>query len=69
MPVRGHRSIYPEPGKKPTGIFRQGQKLDSTSEFSHKDVQNYALGAYTRSKPKGDGGQGLRHQPPKRSSK
>jgi len=65
MPVRGTRSIYPAAPKKPTGMFKQPQKMDSTAGMPHKDVMQYAKGSSTRSKPKGGGGQSLRHQKPK----
>ena len=67
MPVRGKRSIYPAPPKSPTGIFstRGKQKMDPNTHCC-KELNAYALGSSTRSKPKGSGGQALRHQKPKR---
>lgn len=66
MPVRGKRSIYPDPPGTPTGIFstRGSQKLDKKNDTKHVDTMNYALGSGTRSKPKGEGGRNLRHQKP-----
>lgn len=68
MPVRGHRSIWPSKGRAPTGIFstRGKQKVDSTSHFPDQDCKNYAHSTSSRSKPKGTGGAGLRHQKPKK---
>lgn len=67
MPVRGQRAIYPEKGRRPSGIFSTSgrQKLDGTDGY-RKGLMNYALGKSARSKPKGGGDKGLRHQAPKR---
>ena len=42
MPVRGKRPIWPKEGGKPTGIFKQPQKLDSTADLPAQKVRNYA---------------------------
>lgn len=67
MPVRGQRNIYPDAGGKPTGMFssRGKQKMDPTDQFPHKGTMAYAKGSSTRSKPSGNGNQGLRHLKPK----
>lgn len=67
MPVRGKRSIWPKQGLPPTGIFstRGKQKADPVST-PDEGLRSYALNSSTRSKPKGSGGQSLRHQKPKR---
>jgi hypothetical protein len=47
-------SDYPTKGSPPTGIFssKGKQKLDSTADAKHKDVQTYALGKHDEVKPK-----------------
>lgn len=65
MPIRGEKPIFPSEPKPPTGIFstRGKQKMDSTADFKHKDVQSYAHGTSERSKPKSAAGSAsLRHQ-------
>ncbi len=63
--IRGKRSFWPKAGSPPTGIFssKGKQKVDSTSQFAHKDVMTYAhKGPSTRSKPTSNGNASLRHQ-------
>ena len=69
MPIRGIRNIWPSAGSEPTGILstRGKQKMDSTGMYAHKNVQTHAHSSSTRSKPSGNGKQGLRHQPPRKS--
>ena len=66
MPIRGKRSIWPSSGKADTGIFstKGRQKKDSVAAFSNMSTMRYAHGTSDRSKPSGNGNQGLRHQKP-----
>ena len=61
--VRGVRPFWPKQGKTATGILstRGSQKDDPTGNMPNQPVMNHALGSSTRSKPSGNGNQGLRH--------
>ena len=36
------RPIWPAQGGKPTGMFKQPQKMDSTADMPHQSSRNYA---------------------------
>lgn len=61
--VRGMKPFRPQSGKAPTGIFstKGKQKDDGTAGMPNQAVMGHALGSSTRSKPNGNGNQGLRH--------